>query len=224
MNGFHGLLAVSTTYAIFRFFRKLGALGVLLLSFLDSSFLFLPFGNDLLLIALISADRGSWSWIGYVLVSTAGSLLGVFLVDVLMRRAGEKGLERFVSKKRLKRIKVRMEGGQLSLFLAAVLPPPFPFTPFIMTAAALQSPRKKLLAIVFVGRLLRYTIEALLALYFGRRVISYLNSKLVLYAVYGLIAVAAIGSVLSVLKWLRTPAGTRSDRIEPSTPGHVSLQ
>ncbi|HUE83104.1 MAG TPA: hypothetical protein VMM84_13395 [Pyrinomonadaceae bacterium] len=72
-----------------------------------------------------------------------------------------------------------------------------------MTASALQSPRRQLLGAVFAGRLVRFTIEALLALYFGRRIISYLNSDLVEYFVYGFIIVAIVGSVFSVKKWIR---------------------
>jgi hypothetical protein len=56
---------------------------------------------------------------------------------------------------------------------------------------------------VFVGRLVRCTIEALLALYFGRKLVAYINSDVVSYVVYGLIAVAAVLSTLSLVTWLR---------------------
>jgi len=52
-----------------------------------------------------------------------------------------------------------------------------------------------------VGRLIRYTIEAILALYYGRKLIRYINSDWFAYLVYALIAVAAVTSFLSVLKW-----------------------
>src|ERR1051325_1734948 len=99
------LLLLSFTRTIFRFFRRLGVFGLFLLSTLDSSFLVLPFGNDLLLIALVSSNRNSWIWIAYVLVSAIGSVVGVFIVDVIMRKAGEKGLERFVSAQKVEKIK-----------------------------------------------------------------------------------------------------------------------
>src|SRR5215213_1273165 len=102
-------LLVSTTTWVLRVFLRLGLLGLLLLSALDSSFLVLPFGNDLLLIALISSDRNSLSWIGYVIVSAFGSVLGVFIIDLIMRKAGEKGLERFISQKKIEKLKAKME-------------------------------------------------------------------------------------------------------------------
>jgi membrane protein YqaA with SNARE-associated domain len=187
-----------------RFFLRLGIFGLFLLSALDSSFLVLPFGNDVLLIALVSSDRSSLTWIGYVLVSALGSIVGVFVIDLIMRKAGEKGLERFVSARKVEKFKAKLENkAGITVFVATLLPPPFPFTPVVMTASALQTPRKKLLGAVFVGRLVRCTIEALLALYFGRKLIAYINSDVVTYFVYGLIAVAAVLSTLSLITWLR---------------------
>jgi uncharacterized membrane protein YdjX (TVP38/TMEM64 family) len=124
-----------------------------------------------------------------------------------MRKTGEKGLERFVSKQKLDRLKDRMSTkAGITIFLATVLPPPFPFTPVVMTASALQVSRHKLFSIVFVGRLIRFTLEAIMALYFGRQVITYLDSDYVVYAIYGLIAVAVVGSVISLLRWFHSKA------------------
>jgi hypothetical protein len=83
------------------------------------------------------------------------------------------------------------------------MPPPFPFTPAVMTASALQSPRKKLLLAVFLGRLLRFGIEAVLALYFGRQLIAYINSDVLSYVVYGLIGIAIVASTFSLIRWFK---------------------
>lgn len=174
------------------------------MSALDSSFLVLPFGNDLLLIALVSSNREGPEWIGYVLVSAIGSVIGVFVIDLLMRKAGEKGLERFVSKKKIEKIKAKIENkGFLTVFIATLLPPPFPFTPAVMTASALQLPKAQLLSAVFVGRIVRFGVEAILALYFGRQVIAFLNSDVVSYGVYALIAIAIVLSTLSLMRWFK---------------------
>lgn len=183
---------------------RLGLPGLFLMSALDSSFLVLPFGNDLLLIALVSSNRESLIWIAYVLVSAAGSVLGVFVIDLLMRKAGEKGLERFVKPQKLERLKNKLENKLgITVLVATLLPPPFPFTPVIMTASALQCSRRKLFGAVFVGRIIRYTAEAVLALYFGRQVIAYFNSDVVSYIVYGLIGLAVVLSTFSLLRWFR---------------------
>jgi len=198
------LLLILSTRAILRVFLRMGVFGLFLLSALDSSFLVLPFGNDLLLIALVSSNRGSLVWLVYVVVSAIGSVVGVLIVDLLMRKMGEKGLERFVSQKRIEKLKQKLENkAGITVFIATLIPPPFPFTPVVMTASALQSPRGTLLAAVFVGRLLRFGAEAVLALYFGRQVLAFMNSDVVTYFVYALVGIAVVLSTLSILRWLK---------------------
>lgn len=198
------VLLITSARAIWRFFRRLGIFGLFLMGVLDSSFLILPFGNDLLLIAFISSDREGPMWIAYVLVSAIGSVLGVLIIDLLMRKAGEKGLERFVSQRRIEELKSKIQNkAGITIFLATLIPPPFPFTPAVMTASALQIPRKKLLGAVFLGRLVRFTVEGVLALYFGRKLISYINSDVLAYFVYGLIVIAIVASTWSLVRWLK---------------------
>jgi membrane protein YqaA with SNARE-associated domain len=201
---FRPLLIIASTRWVLRFFMRLGPLGLFLMSMLDSSFLVFPFGNDLLLIALVSSNRDSLIWIAYVIVSAMGSVVGVFIVDLIMRKAGESGLERFVSQKRIEKLKAKLENkAGVTVFVATLIPPPFPFTPAVMTASALQSPRSELLIAVFLGRLVRFGIEAVLALYFGRQLIAFMNSDAVTYVVYALIGIAVVLSTLSILRWLK---------------------
>ena len=165
--------------------------------------MFLPFGNDLLLIALVSRNRDNPVCILYVILSALGSVLGVLLVDLIMRKMGEGGLERFVKPEQIEKLKAKMERrAWAAIFLATILPPPFPFTAVVMTASALQTPRKSILLSVFVGRVLRFTAEAVLAVYFGRQVQKVLESDVFDYMVYAFLAVAVVGSLFSLRKWL----------------------
>ncbi|HSE32495.1 MAG TPA: VTT domain-containing protein [Pyrinomonadaceae bacterium] len=200
------LLLTVSAYSLFRSVRRLGVVGLFLLGALDSSFLVLPFGNDLMLIALVSSSRSDLMSIAYVLASVAGSVLGVFVIDGLMRKTGEKGLQRFVGQQKLEQLKSKLETkAWLTIFAATLLPPPFPFTPVLMTASALQTPRRALFSALIAGRLIRFSTEAVLALYWGRQIIRFLNSPAVEYSVYGLIVIAIVLSVISVLKWVRKP-------------------
>ncbi len=105
----------------------------------------------------------------YAGMSTIGSVLGCLLVDVVLRRAGEKGLEHYLPLKRIGYIKGKVEKNAVwALVVASIAPPPFPFTPFIMAAAALQYPRIRLLAVTGVARMARFTALGVLALLFGR--------------------------------------------------------
>ena len=199
------LIASSWMRAGFAFFRSLGALGIFLLGICDSSFLFVPFSNDLLLIALVSSERNSWQWVIYTIAAALGSVVGVTLVDLVMRKAGNEGLEKFVGSKKLEKVKEKLEKrGAWAVFFTTLMPPPFPFTAVIVAASALQMPWRGMLIAVFAGRLIRFTAESLLALYFGRQVFRFLNSDYVEYLVYGLIAVAVVGTFLTARKWLRT--------------------
>jgi uncharacterized membrane protein YdjX (TVP38/TMEM64 family) len=123
----------------------------------------------------------------------------------MTRKAGEKGLQRFVSRQQIKKLKARIER-QVGwvVFMAAILPPPFPYTTVIMTAAALQASRKKLLLVAFGGRLVRYTLVALLALYFGKRLLVYARNSTVLeYVVFAILGIAAVGTTITLWKWFR---------------------
>src|SRR5215470_11360623 len=148
------MLLISSTWgrAVLAFFLRIGALGLFLLGVFDSSFLFLPFGNDLLLIALVSSGREPWRWVIYTLAAALGSVVGVALVDLVMRKAGEEGLEKFVGPKSLDRLKGKIEKrGVWAMFFAALLPPPFPFTAAVAAASALQLARRGMLTAVFAG-------------------------------------------------------------------------
>ncbi|HEY7547750.1 MAG TPA: VTT domain-containing protein, partial [Blastocatellia bacterium] len=171
------LLAESWARSMIAFVRSLGSIGLLIMGVLDSSFLFLPFGNDLLLILMVSSARGSYRWILYVTMSTLGSVIGVLLIDLVSRKMGEEGLERFVKPDRLKRLKAKIEEkGGWAVFIATLIPPPFPFTAVVITASVLQCSRTKVLVAALFGRLLRFTIESMLALYFGRHLLRLMDS------------------------------------------------
>ena len=196
-------LVASWGASLFAFARKLGGFGLFIMGILDSSFLFLPFGNDMLLIALVSSNRDSHIWILYVIMSALGSVVGILILDLLMRKMGEEGLEKFVKPDKVKRLKAKMENkAGRAIFIATLLPPPFPFTAVVLTASALQTPRKNIVTAVLSGRLIRFTVEALLALYFGRQVLTLLQSGIVEYCIYAFILIAIIGSIFSIRKWV----------------------
>src|SRR5689334_21155258 len=150
--------------AIFAFVLQFGGVGLLVLGILDSSFLFAPWGNDLLLIALTARRPHVANMVYYAAMSTVGSVLGCLLIDLTLRRLGEKGLEKHLSKRQLERVrkKVGKNVGK-ALAGASLAPPPFPFTAFVMAAAALQYSRKKMLAIIAATRLARFLFLGALA-------------------------------------------------------------
>ncbi len=197
---------------LFAFFWKLGGIGLLILGILDSSFLFAPLGNDLLVVAMSAHYHSVSRMLYYAAMSTVGSVLGCLLVDLLMRRAGEKGLERHLPKNRLAYVKRKVENNAVwALVLASIAPPPFPFTPFIMAAAALQYPRVRMLLITGAARMARFTALGLLALRFGRRILLWAQNGVVQGVLVGLIVVCTVGSVISVVGWIKRSRGARGE-------------
>ncbi len=194
-----------------------GGIGLLILGILDSSFLFAPLGNDILVVAM-AARRHSVPYMLYCAgMSTAGSVLGCLLVDVIFRPAGEKGLERHLSRRRLESVKRKVsERAGWALVVASIAPPPFPFTPFVMAAAAFQYPRKRMLAIVGAARMVRFTILGVLALLFGVHILRWAETPVVQGFLIGLIVLCIVGSVISVYGWIkRSRKGPRNSEPSP---------
>ncbi|SRR5579883_706128 len=180
----------------------LGPAGPLLLGVADSSFLFLPFGNDLLLVILLAQNHKLFPV--YVPMAAVGSAIGVFLLDLVCRKGGEEGLKKMMKEKRFDYLKKKMsQRAGFAVALACIAPPPFPFTPVIAAASAFEYPRLKLLSIAFVVRLVRFTLVGLAAIWLGRQILAIAKSKEFLWAMYFFIGLCVIGSAISVAGWVR---------------------
>ena len=194
-------------------FVRMGFFGFFLLEVMNSSFFYLPLANELLMLANVREGRRGAIWVVYVVVSALGTVVGVFLLDLIARKMGEEGLKRMVRPRTFERLRRRIKSraGWAVLF-AASMPPPFPFTPVVLTSSALQTPRRRMFPAVFVGRLIRFSAEAALALYFGPRLIHVLNSPAFEYALYTVAAVTVVGSLLILWKWFQSGRDARGAR------------
>jgi membrane protein YqaA with SNARE-associated domain len=187
---------------LFLVLLHLGPAGLLILGILDSSFLFLPLGNDLLITAM-TIRHHELLWL-YVICASVGSTIGVFLLDLLLRRRGEEGIRKLVSQRRFEYLKKKMSSrAGFMIALTAIAPPPFPFTPVVAAASALNYPRTWLLGTVFAGRMVRFTIIGLLAIKFGRQLLLFAKTRGFVGVMIGIIVISLVGSILSVIRWLR---------------------
>lgn len=205
---------------------KSGGFGLLVLGILDSSFIFAPLGNDLLVVAMTARRHSVPAMLYYAAMSTVGSILGCLLVDVTLRSAGEKGLEKHLPRRRLEYVKNKVtKRAGWALAVASIAPPPFPFTPFVMAAAALQYPRKRMLIVVGAARMFRFSLLGVLALLFGVKILKWAENGVVQAFLIGLVVLCTVGSVISVYGWIRrsgrahaTPERQRT--VEPGPPVH----
>ena len=195
---------------ILRMLLHLGFLGPLALGIADSSFLFLPIGNDLLIVILVARHHTTF-W-AYCLTGAIGSTIGVLLVDLVARKLGESGVQKMTGPRRFKYLqkKIATRGGYF-VGLAALSPPPFPFTMVIATTSALGYSRKKLLGIVFGSRLLRFLIISALAAKYGRGILRIISTDAFRFTVIAFAVVCVIFSVFSIAKWFTTAKGSRSE-------------
>jgi membrane protein YqaA with SNARE-associated domain len=181
---------------------RLGYFGPLVMGVLDSSFLFFPFGNDLLVVGLIA--RHHQGFILYVLAAATGSTLGVLLLDLVARKAGEEGIQKVAGPKRFEYLKRKIgEKGGRTVALGCLAPPPFPFTMAVATNSALGYPRFRLLWIVWLARAFRFTVIGLLALKFGSAILKIANSPAFKWSMVGFITLCMIGSAISITNWVR---------------------
>ncbi len=208
MNGFfHQLL---------RFLFHLGYLGPFVMGIFDSSFLFLPFGNDLLVVALTA--RHHQLYLIYVVSAVCGSTLGVFFLDLIARRIGEEGVARVAGKRRFEVLKAKIgKYGGKALVTGSLAPPPFPFTMVVAVNSALGYPRKRLLSLIAISRGIRFLILGALAIKFGRTIIHLANSSGFKYFMYCFTAICLGGSVVSISTWVRK-ARSRQSRPPKSEP------
>lgn len=169
---------------------------------LDSSFLFLPFGNDLLVVGLVA--RHHQGYLLYVLSAACGSTLGVFFLDWMVRRMGQDGVKKMAGKRRFEYLKRKIgEKGALALAIGCMAPPPFPFTMAVVTLSGLGYPRKRLLAVVAAARAARFLILGGLALKFGRQILSITKSPAFFWTMVVLIIICIGGSAYSITNWVR---------------------
>jgi membrane protein YqaA with SNARE-associated domain len=176
-----------------------GGLGLLTLGAFDSSPLVVPFGNDLLMLAL--SARYHQRVLYYVAMATAGSLIGCFLTDWISRKS-ESGQKKFVSGRHLQHIRKLVEKhAGWTLVVASLMPPPFPFTVFVAVAAAFRYPRIKLLSFIGVGRFVRFAIEGALAIHYGRWIIKQAESPLLEHVMIALIVISIGASAFSIYQW-----------------------
>ncbi len=199
--------------AVTHFFFALGGAGLVLLGVLDSSFLMLPLGNDLLVVALTASNPGRMYY--YALMATVGSTLGVVFCHYVCSRMGEKALGQKTRQLAYVERKVEKYGG-VAIGFAAIAPPGFPFTPFIVVPAVLHYPIKKMAAIIFGCRLVRFLVEGELARVYGRHLLRMAKSPALTDFVLVIMAVSLIGSALSIASWIKKGRSTQQGLV--STP------
>lgn len=172
----------------------LGAPGLFLISFLDSSVLSFPIINDLLLVELCIQRPARMAV--YALMASAGSVLGCVVLYYLARMGGEAYFHRRAGA-RAHAIRHWVErNGFVGILLAALLPPPTPFKIFVLAAGAFEAPVVGFASAITLARLARYFLVGALAVRYGSNALGLIKQHwlLVLSLAVALVAASYIVS------------------------------
>ncbi len=172
---------------------------------LDSSLLSLPEINDYLVVGRCFKDHHAAFY--FPLFAAIGSVIGCNLLYTIARRGGQAVLRKRFNLQSIKRVERAYERfGFFAIGIPAILPPPLPFKIFVATAGALEYPRWKFLLTVMIARSLRYYVEGILAVYYGRRVLLFMrdNGLVIISIVATLLLI--VGIIYLIIYWRKTPA------------------
>ncbi len=189
---------------------ELGGIGLFVIAALDSSFLSFPQVNDLLIIYLSTKYPERMPY--YASMTTAGSLVGCFMLYAVARKGGEVFLRKRFSAARVDRgMALYQRFGLLAVVVPSLLPPPTPFKIFVLMAgAAAVAPWRFGLAIV-IGRGIRYFGQGYLAVRYGERAAEMVKAHGTEVGIGLAVLALAIGLVYSLIK-RQGSQPSRSDR------------
>jgi len=175
-----------------------GAFGLFAVALLDSTFVPLPSSADALMI-LLSTTYPSWMVL-YAFMATAGSAIGCWILYLISRRAGTRALNKF-SEAKQRRVKHWIERyDAASVLVATLLPPPFPFKLFVITAGVFRFSLLRFMIAVIVGRAFRFLLEGYFAVRYGAQAKEILAKY---YPWIGLALVAAIVLFVLIKRWAK---------------------
>ncbi len=196
------------------YFVALGPFGLFAVALLDSTFVPLPSSVDALMILLTTANP-RWMVV-YAAIATAGSTLGCVILYSISKRAGSRALRKFSPKKqkRLKELNERYD--VLSVLVASVMPPPFPFKLFVVSAGVFRFGLLRFTLAIIAGRMFRFLLEGYLAVRYGEQ------AKEVLARYYPWIGLGLAGLIVIffvVRNWRKKKATGTSDVLEAENEG-----
>lgn len=196
------LLSLVAAILVWPWLVRLGGPGLVLLGIADNSVVPLTGSMDVLTIWLSASHRNLWPY--YAVMATAGAVLGGYITYSLGRKGGKEALERKLSRRKAEKVFRRFGNwGFRTVFVSAILPPPFPLVPVLLAAGALQFSRKKFVAALAFGRGVRYSLIAGFGSLYGKQIAGFF-SRYYKPAVLVLVGLAVLGSIFALMEYLRS--------------------
>jgi membrane protein YqaA with SNARE-associated domain len=189
-----------------------GAFGLFALAILDSTFVPLPSSVDALMLVL-SMTHPSWMLL-YAFMATAGSAIGCLILYFISRRAGARALNRFSERKQA-RVKYWIERyDAISVLVATLLPPPFPFKLFVISAGVFRFSLLRFMLAIIAGRAFRFLLEGYFAVKYGAQ------AKEILAKYYPWIGLSLVAAILLIVVLKRVLRRSQTDAAVEITSGN----
>ncbi len=155
---------------------SIGAPGLFIIAFLDSSFLSFPEVNDLLIVMLVINHPGRM--VLYATIATLGSIAGCLALYFVGRKGGQALVEKRFKGGTVDRAAGLMRRyGAMALIVPALLPPPAPFKIFVLLGGVANIPLPTFIWAIALGRGIRYFGEGILAVMYGRQALDYIHEN-----------------------------------------------
>ena len=179
--------------------EQLGAPGLAIIAFLDSTIIPLPQVGDALIVALTIQHPERWPL--YSGATVVGSTAGCLVLYALARKGGEAFLRRQFTADQMERgFSAFRRYGLLAVIVPAFLPPPTPLKLFVLLAGfAGVRPAAFTLGIA-IGRSFRYGGEGWLAYKYGPQATQYIKANLATASVIAASVVLVVGVVIILLR------------------------
>jgi membrane protein YqaA with SNARE-associated domain len=149
--------------------KPLGFWGAGCIALLDAAAFPVPL--DLIIAGYVWADKKHFYL--YVIVAAAGSAIGGLVPFLLGRAGGELFLMKRIDRARFEQLRDRFEKQEfLAMMIPSILPPPTPWKLFVFAAGVFEMRVVPFLTSVFVGRVLRDMVTAILTIRYGPEIVN----------------------------------------------------
>ena len=180
-----------------------GGVGLMLLAICDSSFLSLPEVNDILLIT--ASIRQPDRMVLFAGLTTAGSVIGSSMLFAVGRGGGAAFLRRRSGQNLPAARMLKIRGwyrryGMLTVIVPSLLPPPFPFKVFVLSAGTFGTSWPRFIGAVTIGRSIRYFSQGVLAVMYGEAAIAFVRANYFIIGIAFSIAILSGAAVFVLLK------------------------
>ena len=158
---------------------------------------------------VLSMTHPSWMLL-YAFMATAGSAIGCLILYFISRRAGARALNRFSERKQA-RVKYWIERyDAISVLVATLLPPPFPFKLFVISAGVFRFSLVRFMLAIIAGRAFRFLLEGYFAVKYGAQ------AKEILTKYYPWIGLSLVAGILLIVILKRVLRRGQTDAAEQS--------